>query len=320
MKKIVKESPLVSLVLFSYNHERYIKEAVDGALSQTYSPLEIILSDDCSTDNTYNIIERIVANYSGKHYITINRNKKNLGLVSHLNKVFSMASGQVIVLCAGDDVSLPNRVTHTVVAFEKDTDLKYVDLEKVVIDENGYLINNAHLCQSEGVLVSVNLKKYISKDPDLRFNGAGRAIHRSVITTFGPLMDNAQTEDTTYNLRCLMAGRGLFMGIPGILYRQHPNSLSAQASLHKMSVDGISCQYKFDADLALEKRLIEKKTYLDIISWINISKAIRVVDRDVFFKKKITDIVVDLLKNKDLRGSQKIRIIIRLLAVILRNG
>jgi glycosyltransferase involved in cell wall biosynthesis len=45
--------PLISFLLLSYNQEEYINDAVDGAFSQTYSTLEIIISDDCSNDNTY---------------------------------------------------------------------------------------------------------------------------------------------------------------------------------------------------------------------------------------------------------------------------
>ena len=45
------DRPLVTFALFAYNQEKYIREAVEGAFAQTYAPLEIILSDDCSTDS-----------------------------------------------------------------------------------------------------------------------------------------------------------------------------------------------------------------------------------------------------------------------------
>ncbi|HUF60663.1 MAG TPA: glycosyltransferase, partial [Verrucomicrobiales bacterium] len=53
------ERPLVSFLLLAYNQEQYIHEAVEGAFSQTYSPLEIILSDDCSTDRTFEIMREM---------------------------------------------------------------------------------------------------------------------------------------------------------------------------------------------------------------------------------------------------------------------
>ena len=47
------ERPLVSFCIVTYNQEKYIRAAIEGALKQTYSPMEIIISDDCSTDGTY---------------------------------------------------------------------------------------------------------------------------------------------------------------------------------------------------------------------------------------------------------------------------
>ena len=53
----VTDRPLVTFALFAYNQEEFIREAVEGAFAQTYEPLEIILSDDCSSDRTYEIIQ-----------------------------------------------------------------------------------------------------------------------------------------------------------------------------------------------------------------------------------------------------------------------
>ncbi|MCK5536618.1 MAG: glycosyltransferase, partial [Bacteroidales bacterium] len=61
------KKPLISFTLFAYNQEKYIQEAVEGALSQTYSPLEIVISDDCSTDRTFEIIKELTEDYSGPH-------------------------------------------------------------------------------------------------------------------------------------------------------------------------------------------------------------------------------------------------------------
>ena len=53
------ERPLVTFALFAYNQENYIRAAVEGAFAQTYQPLEIILSDDCSKDRTFEIMQRL---------------------------------------------------------------------------------------------------------------------------------------------------------------------------------------------------------------------------------------------------------------------
>lgn len=101
--------PLLSYVILSYNQEKYIEAAIDSALNQTYNPLEIIISDDCSTDNTFSVIKTAVSNYKGPHKIIVNQTDKNLGVSVHFYRAFSLCKGNLIIECGGDDISLPDR-------------------------------------------------------------------------------------------------------------------------------------------------------------------------------------------------------------------
>ena len=74
VKKAGDEQLFVTFVLFAYNQEKYIREAVEGALSQTYGAMEIILSDDRSTDRTFEIMEEVVAEYTGIHEVILRKN------------------------------------------------------------------------------------------------------------------------------------------------------------------------------------------------------------------------------------------------------
>ena len=67
----LKERPLVTFALFAYNQEKYIHEAVEGALAQTYEPLEIILSDDSSTDRTFEVMSELAKKYNGKNKVIV---------------------------------------------------------------------------------------------------------------------------------------------------------------------------------------------------------------------------------------------------------
>lgn len=78
-----QERSLISFALLAYKQEQYIREAVEGAFSQTYSPLEIILSDDCSPDRTFDIIQEMAAKYTGPHKVVLNRNPQNFGIGAH---------------------------------------------------------------------------------------------------------------------------------------------------------------------------------------------------------------------------------------------
>lgn len=104
------ERPLVTLAVFGYNQERFVAEAIEGAFAQTYRPLEIILSDDCSTDGTFAIMERMAAEYQGLHRVRAVRHDPNLGTVRHVIEVARLAEGNLLVVNAGDDISHPDRV------------------------------------------------------------------------------------------------------------------------------------------------------------------------------------------------------------------
>src|SRR5690606_9493062 len=94
------ERPLVTFALFAYNQENYIREAIEGAFAQTYEPLEIILSDDCSTDQTFEIMQEVVLGYNGPHKVCVRRNEVNLGLAGHINSILAQAEGEFICWAA----------------------------------------------------------------------------------------------------------------------------------------------------------------------------------------------------------------------------
>ena len=68
----MNDKPLVSYCIVSYNAEKFIQEAIESALNQDYYPMEIIISDDCSTDNTYEVIKNVTSEYKGDKKIIIN--------------------------------------------------------------------------------------------------------------------------------------------------------------------------------------------------------------------------------------------------------
>lgn len=100
---------MATFAVVAFNQEKHIAQAIQGAFQQTYSPLEIILSDDCSSDETYEIMKEKAASYTGPHKVITRRNRANLGLAQHLNSVVAESRGEVIILAAGDDISKPER-------------------------------------------------------------------------------------------------------------------------------------------------------------------------------------------------------------------
>lgn len=97
-----KNQPLVSVHMMSYNHEKFIGKAIQGVLSQQVNfPVEIVISDDCSTDNTQKIIMEYAERYPGivKPVLRF----KNLGGRDNFRDTFDYCHGKYIAICEGDD-------------------------------------------------------------------------------------------------------------------------------------------------------------------------------------------------------------------------
>ncbi len=106
-----EERPLVTFALLAYNQQDFVKEAIEAAFAQTYSPLEIILSDDCSSDRTFAIMQEMAAAYQGPHRVRLVKNEANMGLAQHFLARCREAEGEFVVVGAGDDISKPERAT-----------------------------------------------------------------------------------------------------------------------------------------------------------------------------------------------------------------
>lgn len=103
--------PLVTFALFAYNQEHYIRQAMEAALAQDYPNLEVIVSDDCSSDATFNTMQQAAAAYKGPHALVVRRTERNCGSLLHVADVAKLAGGELLVLAAGDDISKANRVS-----------------------------------------------------------------------------------------------------------------------------------------------------------------------------------------------------------------
>lgn len=112
-------SPLLTLALIGYRQEQYIEAAIRSAFEQTYQPLEILLSDDNSPDGTFGIMQRMAAEYRGPHRVVLNQNVPNRRIGGHINRLFELARGELVLLAAGDDLSLPDRVRRNFECWDK---------------------------------------------------------------------------------------------------------------------------------------------------------------------------------------------------------
>lgn len=91
--------PLVSVCIPAYNNAAYIKETIDSILNQTYQNIELVVVDDNSTDNTYEIVSNIQ-----DERVKVYKNEKNLGMSGNWNRCLELVSGEFIKLICADDL------------------------------------------------------------------------------------------------------------------------------------------------------------------------------------------------------------------------
>lgn len=100
----MQDSPKVSVCMITFNHEKYIREAIDGVLEQqTDFPIELILANDCSSDGTGAIIQNILETHPRAGQIRYFEHEKNLGMMPNFIFAFEQCQGKYIALCEGDD-------------------------------------------------------------------------------------------------------------------------------------------------------------------------------------------------------------------------
>lgn len=124
--------PLVSVCIPAYNNAGYIKETIDSILNQTYSNIELIISDDKSTDNTIEVIESI-----GDSRIKLYKNEKNLGMSGNWNRCLELCQGEFMKLICADDMLAKDAIEKEVNALLENPEAVMVESDTRLVDLNG---------------------------------------------------------------------------------------------------------------------------------------------------------------------------------------
>jgi GT2 family glycosyltransferase len=225
--------PLVTFYLMAYNQARFVREAVEGALAQTYGPMELLLSDDCSTDGTFDIIRDAVKGYSGPHKIILNRNASNLGVSAHLNRIMELSSGELVVSSDGDDVSTPERTERCVEAWLKNGKPAALVSSVRCIDAAGNPTRNgdqwfAQFLPTQEETAPASLFRF-SKEGSPRLISCSAAWTKEAFDAFGPLAPGIFYEDDVLTLRAWLYDRIVFIREALVSYREHESNLHNRA-------------------------------------------------------------------------------------------
>ncbi len=128
---MVNNSPLISIALCTFNGAKFLKEQLDSLIFQSYLNLEIVIVDDCSTDNTVNILRSYELRFNN---ISVYINESNIGINKSFSKAIGLCHGEFIAISDQDDIWFPNKL---------ETALEFIDNDTMMIYSNSLLIDEA---------------------------------------------------------------------------------------------------------------------------------------------------------------------------------
>jgi glycosyltransferase involved in cell wall biosynthesis len=207
------EKPLVSIALCTYNGERFLREQLDSIINQSYSNIEIIAVDDCSSDKTVEILR----DYAEKHpFIKVFSNTENLGYIRNFEKAMRLCHGPLIALSDQDDIWSSEKIEKQVQAIGNNI-LIYHDSE--FIDQKGKSLNK---------YMSDVMNLYRGNEPEvfLFFNcisGHSVLLKKELLDKMLPFPD-AYFHDWWMGFVATNAGSIDYLSEALVKYRQHENT------------------------------------------------------------------------------------------------
>ncbi len=190
-------SPLVSVICLCYNHAPYVEEAIESVINQTYSPIQLIVVDDASTDRSTETITKLVARHP---QITFVQLSENIGNCAAFNEGLGRATGSYVIDLAADDVLMPERVADGVNALEavgKEYGVQFSDAQ--LIDEAGlsrglHSDNHPHKTIPQGEIYVHVIGRYFICGPTMM-------IRREVLDVLGGYDVSLAYEDFDFWIR-----------------------------------------------------------------------------------------------------------------------
>ena len=301
------DRPLISMILLTYKQQRTVAAALNSALLQTYSPLEIIVSDDASPDDSFEIMRQLVSDYEGPHKIILNRNERNLGTGSNLTRAVKLSQGEILVLAAGDDISLPQRCERIVQGWKQHGCRPDLIASSVIdLDEAG---------QTHDVIVPSDLGQYrtvadwVADRPHVI--GAGHAWTRRLFDHFGALPEGSVAEDLIMVFRAICEGGAISLDEPLVEYRRGGISARVRAMSAQEIIDRLQRSNRYTlSEMNTLKQDARKANCLDIVSaWLDAEIAMAEFIRDVFAADSLVGKLSITLSAGDLRWSKRLRML-----------
>jgi glycosyltransferase involved in cell wall biosynthesis len=225
------EQPLISVLIPAYNYARFVSEAVDSVLAQTYPNVEIVVCDNRSTDDTMAVLE---ARYGDEPRVRLFQNERNLGLVPNFNRALTHARGSFVAWLSADDWLLPRHLARLHALFTAAPQLDVVYSRNYLTDVYG----NVYAVKGDPSLLPTDYVDLRDELPPMltAFNQIclpGALFRRELFDELGPMDERTPiAADWELAVRIALAGKRFgYVAGPSVCVRGHGANASAGAWL-----------------------------------------------------------------------------------------
>ncbi|MFC5283210.1 glycosyltransferase family 2 protein [Pedobacter alpinus] len=233
---VEKTNPMVSVCMITYNHEKFIQEAIEGVLMQeTTFDFELIIANDCSTDRTHDVIEELIQSHPKGYLIRYFNHETNLGMMPNAFFALEKCDGKYIANCEGDDYwTDPSKLQKQVDFLEVNKDYIISCHNAIIIDNENNVISPAKLPLSQQRdFMSVELMKIT---PILTLT----AVYRNKLNDLPDILKNSPNGDTAIFSYLGQFGKSKYHhDIKNCVYRVHEGgvwSTKSQSIKHRMQL------------------------------------------------------------------------------------
>lgn len=218
----------ISVIMACYNGERFIIEQMDSIRKQTLQPDEVIICDDCSSDETVKMINKYIKNYHLNTWKLI-INEKNIGWMKNFHQLLKETNGEIIFFSDQDDIWKTNKIEIMVNEMKKNNKIKVLSSKADFINSIGNKINVSKKSLPFGKIEKKRLKKNKLNNKFIYsiFPGCTMAIRADAIKSYNSFDFNNIPHDALYWKMGTLNEQAYTLNLPLISYRIHNSNASS---------------------------------------------------------------------------------------------
>lgn len=282
----ITDTPLVSVIIASYNHARYVEESIKSVINQTYSNIELLVIDDGSKDESPEILKRLQHTYGFDLLFQANK-----GLACTLNDAISRARGALIVPFGSDDIMLPHRIATQVEHMRGKPEVGICSANIETIDQNGQVMGAREQRNRNLPFRRLDFDDlFLDRKPGPM--AATLMLRREALEKVGGFNPSIRLEDVYIELAISRAG--YFIDVLGEVlaqYRDHPSNTFKNG---RFMVDNVLRTYEVFRDHPQYEKVCMRFRNSMVLKYANRDK--------VLAREILADVPVKYWNKKTIRG------------------